>query len=213
MLHQEKVEVRKTQLVFIMMRRKPSYCSGRGRIYSTKACPGVSVQQPVGICLEEQTQPFHWVGRLRKMTISSEDYCSNIALSQKSNFLRPYCLNPCLNRFCLSYLFLLPPSTFVCHIFLRCHLPPLFVIFVIFVSVDTFNLCLSTDWQRVDDSPTVFLADVVDQHWLSLICHFLSFVIAGHLLKQHVTLATVLINSNPYNNRHIVKWQVTFLKQ
>ena len=114
MLHQEKVEVRKTQLVFIMMRRKPSYCSGRGRIYSTKTCLGVSVQQPVGIYLEEQTQPFQWVGRLRKMTISSEDYCSNIALSPKSNFLRPYCLNPCLNRFCLSYLFLLPPSTFVC---------------------------------------------------------------------------------------------------
>ena len=130
MLHQEKVEVRKTQLVFIMMRRKPSYCSGRGRIYSTKACPGVSVQQPVGIYLEEQTQPFHWVGRLRKMTISSEDYCSNIALSPKSNFLRPYCLNPCLNRFCLSYLFLLPPSTFVCHIChicFCCHLQPLFV--------------------------------------------------------------------------------------
>ena len=90
----------------VMMRRKHSYCRGRGRIYSTKACPGVSVQQPVGICLEEQTQPFHWVGRLRKMTISSDDYCSNIALSQKSNFLRPFCLNPCLNRVCLSYLFL-----------------------------------------------------------------------------------------------------------
>ena len=132
MLHQEKVEVRKTQLVFIMMRRKPSYCSGRGRIYSTKACPGVSVQQPVGICLEEQTQPFHWVGRLRKMTISSEDYCSNIALSPKSNFLRPYCLKLRLS----IHVWI----GFVCHICFCCHLPTLFVIFF---SVATFHLCLS----------------------------------------------------------------------
>ena len=100
------IQEESTCLRNVMTRRKHSYCSGRGRIYSTKACPGVSVQQPGGIYLEEQTQPFHWVGRLRKMTISSEDYCSNIALTPKSYFLRPFCLNPWLNRVCLSYLFL-----------------------------------------------------------------------------------------------------------
>ena len=175
MLHQEKVEVRKTQLVFIMMRRKPSYCSGRGRIYSTKACPGVSVQQPVGICLEEQTQPFHWVGRLRKMTISSEDYCSNIALSPKSNFLRPYCLNPCLNRFWLSYLFLLPPSTFVCHIFsvATFHLCLSYMSYLFLLPPSTF-VCLQTDKERTTRQQSFWQMSSI-----SIDC--LLFVISCHL--------------------------------